>query len=97
MYLTVIVKLFNRLTSGLYIYLFICLFICFTICRIQEDHPIMSFSVSDDDRHALLNVASQVWISSMRLLKGATSRTAWHPEKLAYIFQVRHLQSVFII
>ncbi|KAL9954122.1 hypothetical protein ACROYT_G041620 [Oculina patagonica] len=26
---------------------------------IQEDHPIMSFSVSDDGRHALLNVASQ--------------------------------------
>ena len=28
--------------------------------RIQEDHSIMSFSVSDDGRHALLNIASQV-------------------------------------
>ena len=28
--------------------------------RIQEDHPIMSFSVSDDGRHILINVASQV-------------------------------------
>ncbi|CAH3181793.1 unnamed protein product [Porites evermanni] len=27
---------------------------------IQEDHSIMSFSVSDDGRHALLNIASQV-------------------------------------
>ena len=28
--------------------------------RIEEDHPIMSFTVSHNGRHALLNVASQV-------------------------------------
>ena len=30
------------------------------IFRIKEDHPIMSFSVSEDGRHALINVAQQV-------------------------------------
>ena len=41
--------------------------ILFAIYRIQEDHPIMSFSVSDDGRHALLNVASQVRSIPMHL------------------------------
>lgn len=45
-----------------------CLFVY--ILRVQEDRPIMSFSVSDDDRRALLNVASQVWISAVCLLQG---------------------------
>lgn len=29
-------------------------------CRVQEDHPIMSFTVSKNGRLALLNVATQV-------------------------------------
>lgn len=41
---------------------FLSYFFCFyySIFRIKEDHPIMSFSVSDDGRHALINVAQQV-------------------------------------
>ncbi|CAB4020724.1 WD repeat-containing 26, partial [Paramuricea clavata] len=38
---------------------------------IQEDHPIMSFSVSDDGRHILINVASQglhLWDAKDRVL-----------------------------
>lgn len=35
-------------------------FLSILFFRIKEDHPIMSFSVSDDGRHALINVAQQV-------------------------------------
>ena len=31
-----------------------------SICRIQEDHSIVSFTVSDDGRYALLNISEQV-------------------------------------
>ena len=32
-----------------------------SLYRVEEDHPIMSFTVSSSGRHALLNVANQVW------------------------------------
>jgi hypothetical protein len=34
------------------------------LCRLQEDHPIMSFTINDAGRLALLNVATQVRITS---------------------------------
>lgn len=35
----------------------------FLTLRIQEDHPIISFAVSENDRFILINVGTQVWPS----------------------------------
>lgn len=39
---------------------------CCLSCRVQEDHPIMSFTVSKNGRLALLNVATQVSCSLLQ-------------------------------
>jgi len=35
-------------------------FVYVVFCRIQEDHPVMSFTLNETGRLALLNVATQV-------------------------------------